>query len=217
MSTYFQACVEENQEIAPGAYVLSFSRSFDFEAGQVIGISLETDMEPRLYSIASGNKSTMVEILYTVNPGGLLTPSLSRLRRGDRFFHTAPFGKFTSAAGPALWIATGTGIAPFVSMLCSGLGKEKTLVYGNRTHHELYFFDRLHAGFPSGRFFPCTSREVSADTFHGRVTDFIRLHPELAADLPCHLCGSAEMVVDVRDLLIGMGVAFDRIFAEIFF
>lgn len=235
MNASFQAIVEKHAEIAPGAFVLSFKRNFEFEAGQVIGITLDPKQEPRLYSIASGNKAASVDILYTVNPDGLLTPALSRLREGDRFFHTEPFGKFTCTDTPALWIATGTGIAPFASMLFSGLGGGKTLVYGNRDMQHLYFHSRLKEALGGDRYFPCTSRVAAPEAFHGRVTAFLQASRDQALpgtflnsgmgstgdgrmqDLPCYVCGSAEMVVDVRDLLIEMGWPFDRIFAEIFF
>jgi ferredoxin--NADP+ reductase len=32
-----------------------------------------------------------------------------------------------------------------------------------------------------------------------------------------YLCGSAEMVVDVRDILIAKGIPYEQIFAEIYF
>jgi ferredoxin/flavodoxin---NADP+ reductase len=212
-----QEIVIRNQEIAPGAFILSFPRGFEFEAGQVIGISLDKHLEPRLYSIASGNRSETVDILYTVNPDGLLTPGLSRLRKGDRLFRTDPFGKFICTNEQALWVATGTGIAPFAAMLFSGLGHGKTLIFGNRTHKELYFQDQFRRLLKNGHYIPCTSREEYAEAFFGRVTDFIRSNPGLCSGLPCYLCGSAEMVVDVRDILIELGVPFDKIYAEIFF
>jgi ferredoxin/flavodoxin---NADP+ reductase len=212
-----QAVVLENDQIAPGAFMLRFKRNFAFEPGQVIGIAVDRQTEPRLYSIASGNKAELLDILYTVKPGGLLTPEMARLKAGDRLFHTSPFGKFNSGKGKALWIATGTGIAPFASMAFSGLGAEKTLIYGSRDRHHLYFHSQLQEVLDRGKYFPCTSREEAPGAFHGRVSDFIRSHQGLQTDLPCYICGSAEVVVDVRDQLIALGLPFDRIFAEIFF
>lgn len=212
-----QAIVLENDQIAPGAFLLRFKRSFSFEPGQVIGIAVDRQTEPRLYSIASGNKAEQTDILYTIKAGGLLTPDMARLKAGDRLFHTSPFGKFNSGKGKALWIATGTGIAPFASMAFSGLGAEKTLIYGSRDLNHLYFHTQLQKALEPDHYFPCTSREEAPGAFHGRVSDFIRSYQGLRTDLPCYICGSAEMVVDVRDQLIALGLPFDRIFAEIFF
>jgi ferredoxin/flavodoxin---NADP+ reductase len=212
-----QSFVLENKQIAPGAFLLRFKRSFAFAPGQVIGIAVDQQTEPRLYSIASGNKEDQTDILYTVKPAGLLTPELARLKVGDRLFHTSPFGKFNSGEGKALWIATGTGIAPFASMAFSGQAKGKTLIYGSRDRNHLYLHSRLQQALDPAHYYPCTSRENAPGAFHGRVSDFILSYQGLRPDLPCYICGSAEMVVDVRDQLIALGLPFDRIFAEIFF
>jgi ferredoxin/flavodoxin---NADP+ reductase len=210
------AVIRSNREIAPGAFILTFGRSFDFTPGQVIGLGQSEEAEPRLYSIASGNQDPLVKILYTVKPDGLLTPGLSQMKPGDTVWHTEPFGKFIGNEGPAVWIATGTGIAPFASMLFSGLGNNKKLIYGNRFPERLFFHKELQEQMP-GNYHPCTTR-VSADgMFHGRVTRFVEQTKNLDLSIPYYLCGNAEMVVDMRDLLIEKGVPFDKIIAEIFF
>jgi ferredoxin--NADP+ reductase len=211
-----RSAVRFNREIAPGAYLLGFPRVFEFQPGQVIKLGTAPLGETRLYSIASGNRQKEVEILYSVKPGGYLTPALARLRPGDHIFYSDPFGSFHLQDGPAFWVATGTGIAPFVSRLRSGKVEGVRLVYGNRSQDRL-FFHRDILPILQGRYFPCTSREQSPGMFHGRVTGFLRDFPGLDTHIPCFLCGSAEMVVDVRDLLIERGVPYGRIFAEIFF
>ena len=212
----YKTIVVSNRQIAPGAFVLQFKKSFDFTPGQVIGLTLHNDNEPRLYSIASSNKADLVDILYTMKPDGLLTPPLSKLQPGDGIFHTEAFGRFLCLEEKAVWIATGTGIAPFVSMALSGQSSGKKLIYGNRSADYFYYRDVLQP-LMGEHYFACCSRIPSEGAFHGRVTDYLLLIPDIDIQLPYYLCGSAEMVVDVRDILIERGVPFERIMAEIFF
>ncbi|MFW6350857.1 MAG: oxidoreductase [Bacteroidota bacterium] len=205
-----------NGEISKGAYVLTFKRDFEFIAGQVLGITIDMGIEPRLYSIASGVKDDNIHILYTLKQDGLLTPHLSGLKPGDKIYITDVFGTFICHEKPAVWIATGTGIAPFTSMVLSGLSENKILIYGNRNRSNLYFHDTFQT-LMDQRYFPCCSREQNPDTFHGRVTDFLKRFGAENNHLPFYLCGSAEMVVDVRDMLIEQGVPFHNIMSEIFF
>lgn len=199
-----------------GGYVLVLSRPFDFVPGQVVGLTVDASQEPRLYSIASGSQQPELWILYTVKPEGVLTPRLKDLQKGDVLFVSPPFGNFTAVKGKAVWIATGTGIAPFASMLFSGMHHEKILIHGNRNREGLYFFDEFAAALPDA-YHPCCSRVPHSGCFNGRVTDYLQTFKQLDDTIPYYLCGTAEMVVEVRDLLIEMGVPFQKIMAEIFF
>ena len=211
-----KAFVISNMQLATSAYLLRFRRSFDFIAGQVIGIGMGNKDEARLYSIASGEESDTIDILYTVNPSGLLTPALSALHPGDSLHHTDPFGHFICREERAVWIAAGTGIAPFAAMAFSGQSPGKQLIFGNRKPDRLYFHDRLKSLF-GDRYTACCSGGVFQGTFKGRVTDYLNSLAGLDLNIPYYLCGSAEMVVDVRDILIMRGLAYDQIYAEIFF
>jgi len=125
--------ITSNTEIAPNVFLLSFERDITFKAGQVLGLAMSPNDDARLYSIASGENDTHVDILYNVKPGGKLTPNLAILRPKDTLWITVPFGSYTGSSEPAFWIAAGTGIAPFRSMYLSGLGGNKTLIHGSRT------------------------------------------------------------------------------------
>ena len=72
-----EAEVLTNDEIAPSVFLLTLRRDFDFVAGQVLGITLDTAEDARLYSIASGSSEPSIKILYNIKPGGKLTSLLS--------------------------------------------------------------------------------------------------------------------------------------------
>ncbi len=216
MEAFRNITIKTNAEIAPGAFVLSFKRNFRFIPGQVIGIASGPQEKPRLYSIASGNKENVVRILYTVKPEGQLTPEMARLHENDTIYITDPFGGFVCNENPAVWVATGTGIAPFASMFYSGLAANKMLIQGNRFAGGLYFRQDFEQKMGK-RYVPSCTREKIEGVYHGRVLKYLSEMHKLDASLKYYLCGSAEMVVDVRDLLIERGVPFENVVAEIFF
>jgi ferredoxin--NADP+ reductase len=155
-------------------------------------------------------------VLFNVKEDGFLTPRLSALKVGDSVFASAPYGTFIGTDAPAWWIATGTGIAPFRSMLRSGQGKNKQLVHGVRHLNQFYFEDELRKGLGSN-YQRCCSAE-SADGIHsGRVTAFLENHDEFSKDWKYYICGQATMAVETRDLLISKGIPFGNIITEIYF
>ncbi len=204
------------EEVSSGIYLIGFQRTFDFEAGQVIGIALAEDGPRRLYSICSGEKEGEVSILYNVIDEGYLTPRLSDLEAGDTLWITEPRGEFTGNDEPAVWIATGTGIAPFYSMLRSGRAANKILIHGNRYLEQFHFYDYF-VELLGKQYTRCCSAEEDEGVYHGRVTSFLEEHPLPDPGLKYYLCGNAEMVVETRDILIKKGIPFDRIISEIYF
>lgn len=98
-----------------------------FEPGQYLALGIELDGRPlqRPYSTASARGETdALEFLVRLVPDGALTPRLWPLRAGDRLRLGRPKGLFTAdSADPRrpVYVATGTGIAPLLSMLESRL------------------------------------------------------------------------------------------------
>ena len=129
---------------------------------------------------------------------------------------TVPFGTYSGSTAPAYWIAAGTGIAPFVSMYRSGLGDNKILVHGGRTLDSFYFSEELTRDF-GPRYHRCCSQQEGEGLYHGRVTQYLEGLDELPLDQKYYLCGSAEMVVECREILLGKGISFNNIVAEIYF
>jgi len=204
------------EELSEGIFLIGFKRNFLFQAGQVIGIAMEENGPRRLYSICSGELEEEIHILYKVVDEGFLTPQLSDLKIGDTIWITTPGGEFTGDKDPAVWIATGTGIAPFYSMLRSGLGEDNTLLHGNRFLEQFNFYDEFRDAL--GRnYIRCCSAENGEEVYPGRVTGYLEEQEELNPALKYYLCGSADMVVEARDILISKGVPFGNIIAEIYF
>jgi ferredoxin--NADP+ reductase len=205
-----------NIEISHNVFVLSFKRDFAFRAGQVLGLAMALTDDARLYSIASGENDPNINILYNIKPGGKLTPNLAVLKPDDTLYITVPFGTYAGSSEPAYWIAAGTGIAPFYSMYRSGMGGNKIMIHGSRTLDAFYFSDKLVNDF-GPRYVRCCSQQEGEGIYHGRVTQYLEESDSLPLDQKYYLCGSAEMVVECREILLGKGVPFSNVVAEIYF
>lgn len=207
--------VLHNDEISPGVFWLGVERRHDFEPGQTVKVGLGDDLPPRIYSICSGKSEDELRILFNIKEDGALTPKLARMKPGDPVWVSEPGGTFIGAAEPAVWIATGTGIAPFYSMLRSGLAKDKILLHGVRRADQFYFQAEWQAALGEDYHRFC-SGEDGAGMTPGRVNRYLEAH-EPPKDRKYYICGQATMCVEVRDLLISKGISFTNIVVEIYF
>ena len=81
---------------------------------------------------------------------------------------------------------------------------------------QFHFFDEF-ASVLGENYVRCCTGESDPEVYSGRVTQFLQDEAELDPNLKYYLCGSAEMVVETRDILISKGIPFDRIVSEIYF
>ena len=211
-----EVTVTGNQEISPGIFLISWKRAHDFNPGQVVKITVDEAIPPRIYSICSGNDEPEISVLFNIKEDGLLTPQLAGVIPGMKIWTTKPFGSFKDGKEPAWWIASGTGIAPFYSMFRSGISENKTLIHGVRQLSQFYFEEELEWAM-GNRYVRCCSQEQSCNVFPGRVTQYLEEINDLPADINYYICGKALMVVEVRDLLIAKGIPYENILAEIYF
>ena len=131
---------------------------FDFKPGQyaTLGLDIGDKFVARAYSIASSPYTRdALEFYINVIDQGEFTPSLFALQEGDEAYYMGPKGIFTlkkSDAEHLLFIATGTGLAPYMSMLrtmhidqCRGTphGRTITLVHGVRYSDDLGYREEL--------------------------------------------------------------------------
>lgn len=211
-----EVTITQNQEISPGVHLISWKRMHEFSPGQVVKITLDIDVPPRIYSVCSGNNDSEISVLFNIKEDGVLTPGLSAVIPGMKIWATKPYGSFRDGNKPAWWIATGTGIAPFYSMFRSGNSENKTLIHGVRNLNQFYFEDELEWAMGE-RYVRCCSKEESCNVFPGRVSKYLNEIHDLPTNINYYLCGKAIMVVEVRDLLISRGVSYENILAEIYF
>jgi ferredoxin--NADP+ reductase len=212
----YKVTLTRHDEISLGVFVIGFKRQHDFKPGQAIKLGIDSETPPRIYSICSGTTDDELCVLFNIKADGFLTPKLAELNVGDTVYASAPYGTFLGTNDPAWWIATGTGIAPFRSMLRSGQGKNKVLIHGVRHLNQFYFDDEITK--PLGKnYHRCCSAETGDGIYAGRVTGFLAEQDQPPQELHYYICGQATMAVETRDLLIERGIPFGNIITEIYF
>ncbi|MBN1340845.1 MAG: hypothetical protein JXA03_16070 [Bacteroidales bacterium] len=209
--------VQSIRNITPTTYVVRMDRKgMKFSPGQNLNLGLPGDTEKRDYSIYSCLHDDFLEILVKEVEDGLVSRQLKRVKPGEALEVDGPFGFFTIKdeylhSKKFIFIASGTGIAPFHSISRSHPGINYTLLHGIRYLDETY--DKQD--YPPDRYISCVSKEEGG-SFRGRVTDFIRQNPA-EKDGIYYLCGNVNMIYDVFDILKEQGVPSENLHAEVYF
>jgi ferredoxin/flavodoxin---NADP+ reductase len=213
---YLQCRVISNEMISNTTAVLKIKRPFSFKAGQCINISVDKSIPPRMYSISSSENDNYLEIIYKIVNTGKLTPLLKEMDTTNNIYISRPFGKFCVSSEPSWLIATGTGVAPYLSMILSGYSQNKVLIHGNSNISDFYL-SKIMENKLGTNYIRCYSGTEKCDFFKGRVLKYLVSLENLPKNNKYYLCGSAEMVVEIRDFLISRGIPFQNTLAEIFF
>jgi len=188
-----------------------------FEPGQHILLGYNGSIHKREYSIYSGTGDEKLEVLVKEVEDGLVSKQLRKLKEGAMLEIEGPLGFFSidpeliRQKKKFLFVASGTGIAPFRSMVRSIPGLDYTILHGVRYAGEAY--DR-HTYDPE-RYILCTSRDDKGD-FHGRVTDYIKQN-DFDKDTVCYFCGNFNMIRDAMRLLEEKGIPAGQLYAEVYF
>lgn len=197
---------------------------FDFMPGQFVTLDLPIHEKPnkrwRSYSIASWPDGTNVfELLIVLLEGGAGTTYLfNEINVGDELVFRGPVGVFTlpKPLDKDLYlICTGTGIAPFRSMLhhieLHNIPHNNIyLLFGCRQKCNLLYHDEMHElaeHIPHFHYIPTLSREE----WEGKTGYVHALYEELAKEKPpayFFLCGWKNMIDEAKVRITAMG--YDR-------
>lgn len=206
-----------------------------FINGQFAMIGLMVNDKPlvRAYSMVSPNYEEGLEFLSIKVPDGPLTSRLQHIKVGDTILvGRKPVGTLIHdnlLPGKHLYmLATGTGLAPFMSVIRDFETYERfekvILVHGCREVAELAYDQLLSKGIFEDEYlgdlvrdkliyYPTVTREAFRN--QGRITtlwqsgklfDDIGLPRPTLADDRVMLCGSPDMLADMRTTLLGMGM-----------
>ncbi|GLZ84099.1 ferredoxin--NADP(+) reductase [Metapseudomonas resinovorans] len=222
----------EVETLTPSLFTLRTTRDagYRFRAGQFARLGVtkaDGSTVWRAYSMVSAPHDEHLEFFSIVVPGGEFTSELSRLKEGDTLMvDKTSFGFLTLdrfSDGRDLWLlATGTGLAPFLSILQDLEVWQRferiILVYSVRQEAELAYQpliddlksrDYLEGVADKLLYIPVVTREEVPGALHGRITTLIENGElERAAGLeliPEHsrvmLCGNPQMIDDTRAVL----------------
>jgi ferredoxin-NADP reductase len=209
--------VQEVRDLTDATYVLRVDRhGLDFKAGQCVSIGIKGTGINREYSTYSGEQDPYLELLIREVENGLVSSALRACKPGDSLNFMGAYGSFVlenpeDSARKYLFVATGTGIAPFHAFVRTHPDIDYTLLHGVRYLNERYDSE----DYGNGRYVSCVTNEDGGD-FRGRVTDYLRQTPVDPGRI-CYLCGNRLMLAEAFDLLREQGVSGDNLFTEAFF
>jgi glycine betaine catabolism B len=216
--------------------------SFDFKAGQFVTLDLpiheQKNKRWRSYSIASWpDGSNVYELLVVLLEGGAGTTYLfNEIKVGSELIFRGAQGVFTlpeTIEKDIFFICTGTGIAPFRSMLNymklnSVAHKNLYLIYGCRTQKDLLYFDEmrgLEKELNNFHFMPTLSRETwdgHSGYVHNLYEDICRKNNEACKNLgnvnpaAFYLCGWKFMIDDARKKIADLGYDKSSVHFELY-
>lgn len=207
----------EIEVLTPETFVMHFERKgFDFIPGQYVVLRDPESGQAREYSIYSSTQDDVLSFLVREIKGGGFSRLLRHLTVGSSMYIEGPMGFFildkqARSGAPVLFVASGTGIAPFRSFVRSMPGLNYLLLHG------VCFADEAYGKheFDQSRYYLCTSREDKGNYF-GRVTSYLRKYP-VNEKMICYLCGNSNMIEEVTDILESYTISPENIHTEVFF
>lgn len=214
-SNYYK--VEDLRILTENTFVLTLPKSrFKFVAGQHISLSIQGDYQSREYSIYSAEDGNNLEVLVKEVDGGYFSPKLKHLKAGEMVEVHGPFGKFgldekKMNSHKHIFIASGTGIAPFHSIVKSYPDLDYEVIHGVRFANEAY--EKEH--YKKDGFTVCASRDEMGD-FKGRLTEYLQ-KTKFNTNTCFYLCGNSDMIFDAMEILKDKGFDRESVTVEVYF
>lgn len=240
--SFILTCTDRSLK-ARTAYEVAFSRpaELQFRPGQFVLFDVPhpdapDDIQTRAFSIASAPQEDRLRFLITLKQTGTAEDGSPLLGRASRWvseqLHTGmqvriqgPFGTFClrESDRPLLFIATGSGIAPFYSMARhlseTADTRDIDIVCCMRSEEDLLWQDewrQLEQAHPNLQYHQMLSRP--SNTWNGLQGRVQQRTPELIANLPerdVYICGNPDMTKDVKTLALHTwGVPKEFVHAE---
>ena len=175
-----------------------------FKPGQYITVRFKDDIGyfNRAYSVVD-IKEGIVTLCITLLKGGRGSSCFANYEVGSEVELTDPKGDFflQETDNPKVFVGTGTGLVPLISMIESSRPEvKKTLYFGQRVEKDLFYLDRLEK-VPNLEVLICLDGAGDEwDGFHGRVTERILSYP-LTKDTEVYTCGSEPMMNGLQEVL----------------
>jgi Na+-transporting NADH:ubiquinone oxidoreductase subunit F len=184
----------------------------------------------RAFSIASNpGDNRHVDLIIRRTPNGICTTWLfDYLKVGDTVEMTGPYGDFhlSDSTDPMLFIAGGSGMAPFVSILNQMKNTASTrkvqYFFGGNSVQDLYLIEKMREfekTLPNFSFIPVVACPSPQDNWQGQtglVTNVVRQNCANLNGYEAYLCGSPGMIDASIKVLLELGIGQDKIYYDKF-
>ncbi|HTR11589.1 MAG TPA: benzoate 1,2-dioxygenase electron transfer component BenC [Paraburkholderia sp.] len=186
-----------------------------FLPGQYVNIDVPASGQHRSYSFSSAPGESKVSFLIKKIPGGVMSTWLESAQPGTKLDLIGPLGSFylRDVQRPLLFLAGGTGLAPFLSMLevlsRTNSQQKVHLIYGVTRDLDLVLVEAIEAYTAKLPNFSYATVVAEAESNHPRkgwVTQHIPADALNDGDVDVYLCGPPPMVDAVRKHFDDAGV-----------
>lgn len=208
--------------------------SIDYIPGQFITLDLPIH-EKRVkrwksYSIASNpNGTNVIELCIVFQEGGLGTTYLfNEAKIGTTLRFKGPLGVFTIPKNldeEIVMIATGTGVAPFRSIMnhidTHGMSfKKMHVIFGTRTEDGILYrdeFEALDKKYPNFSYDVALSRSDDWEGYKGYVHQIYEEHySKVIEGRKIYLCGWRNMIDQARENFTNLGYDSKQVIFELY-
>jgi Na+-transporting NADH:ubiquinone oxidoreductase subunit F len=216
-------------------FELSEPKTMEFVAGQYVQLLAprykgNSEEVYRAYSIASDpqNKGAIDLIIRRVPNGICTTWCFEHLKAGDAVKLNGPYGEFrlSPTEAPMVFVAGGSGMAPFVSILHSmqknGIQRETVYFFGGNTTRDLCLAEQMKGfsdALPNFTFVPVVSRPEEGSGWNGEtglVTEAVKRRFKDLSGYEGYLCGSPGMIDASIKVFLSLGMPQDKIYYDKF-
>ncbi len=227
----FESEVREVKQLSPSvkSFLLTIPDQFSFEPGQFVTlfVNIGNTIERRSYSIASSvGQKGFIEVCVDSVEHGRVSPHVHAFQKGQKVTVQGPLGVFIlkpdAKEKENVFIATGTGITPFVSMIPYLLEqtKKKVILLAGYKHEDEILYDDIFRSLTKkyNNFEYHTIISRPKNSTYIRETGYVqallekRVPVDFAGDF--YLCGLFNMIKDVGKLLVERKINKERIIFE---
>lgn len=201
-------------------FVVEKPEGYEFLPGQANLVSIPKDRwkeEYRPFTFTSSNSDLILEFIikgYPEHDG--MTQELHNLKSGERITLHEPFGTIRYQ-GHGVFLSAGAGITPFIAIFRALHSTNQLdgniLFFSNKSQKDIILEKELREMFGENLVLTL-SREEKSGYEHGRITKDLIQERVDHADRYFYLCGPDPFVLDLRKVLLDMGVEEDKIVAE---
>lgn len=209
--------VVANRHLSEGTFCLLVEKpKAPVRAGQCYSVGLREIGVNREYSIYSGADEEHLSFLIREIPDGIVSARLAQCKPGDVVEVGGPYGDFcldeqSVDVRSHVFIASGTGIAPFHSFVRTFPNLRYQIFHGVRFEDEAYD----STDYAPNSYVRAVSRPRESSKSM-RVTDLLQ-EVELDDAALYYLCGNQRMITDAIEILLSRGVHGSSIYTETFF
>ncbi len=216
----FELLEPSEVKFTPGQYMQLLTPAYEKSKEEVY----------RAYSTASNpQENNMVELIIRLVPGGICTTyCFDYLKIGDEVKMNGPYGEFriSDTNAEMIWIAGGSGMAPFVSMLHQmkneGIDRKVTYYFGANKVKELFLLEEMkqfEKELPNFKFVPVVyqpDEEEKWDGETGLVTESVGRNAGTIGQSEGYLCGSPGMIDASIAVMTKLGMDENKVYYDKF-